>query len=136
MRLLLILVLIICPQVAFATTANYTLQTKSGNFELVLEIADTDQKREKGLMHRKALTANAGMLFKFPNEGIHSFWMKNTYIPLDLITLDASLTVLEVIKNMQPHDTTSITPKVPYKYALELGSNKYNIAPGDKLTTH
>lgn len=55
-----------------------------------VEIADTYQKRQTGLMGRERLDEDSGMLFVFPDEGFHSFWMKNTLIPLDIIWINSS----------------------------------------------
>lgn len=67
---------------------KYTLLRISPHMFINLEIAQTPQERARGLMFRKNLQKNQGMLFVFPKPLAHSFWMKNTLIPLDLIWLD------------------------------------------------
>ena len=61
------------------------------------EIADTQEKRERGLMFREHLGENKGMFFAFDNEGTYAFWMKNTLIPLDIIFISKDLNVVEII---------------------------------------
>jgi len=61
-----------------------------------VEIADTDEKRERGLMFREELCSDCGMLFVYDEEVKSKFWMKNTLIPLDIIWLDSDLNVVHV----------------------------------------
>lgn len=90
-----------------------------------LEIADTDDSRARGLMFRKELPANSGMLFIFPQDGIYSFWMKNTLLPLDMIWLDNDLRVVD-IKSFVPvcrsYDCPSYTPVSQARYVLEVNA--------------
>jgi len=84
-----------------------------------LEIADTSVKRAYGLMDRKHLAEDSGMLFVFPNKMKHSFWMKNTYIPLDIAFLNDKGEIFQ-IEAMSPLSTRSITAKEPCIYAIEV----------------
>lgn len=86
---------------------------------LNLEIADTTIKRSYGLMDRKKLGENDGMIFIFPHKNQQSFWMQNTYLPLDIAFLDDSGKVLE-IKSMSPHSTRLTTSSEPCKFAVEV----------------
>lgn len=72
------------------------------DFELNVEIADDSSERSTGLMYRESLPSNSGMLFIFPREGIYSFWMKNTKIPLDIIWIDKSFQVVHIEQDAQP----------------------------------
>lgn len=87
--------------------------------KLYVELADTPMKREYGLMDRKALAENHGMLFKFPYAHNLRFWMKDTYIPLDIAFLDDEGKILQIEK-MYPLSTRAITANRPCKYALEV----------------
>jgi len=87
--------------------------------QLRIEVADTYPKREYGLMNRKKLAQDRGMLFKFPYFNKLSFWMKNTYIPLDIAFLDDKGTVLQ-IESMSPLSTRAIVSNYPCRYALEV----------------
>jgi uncharacterized membrane protein (UPF0127 family) len=84
------------------------------------EIALTDYERQLGLMYRRSMGKNSGMLFVFPSEENLSFWMKNTYIPLSIAYLDKSGKIID-IQDMKPLDT-SITYPSKYRamYALEM----------------
>jgi hypothetical protein len=87
------------------------------------EIADSDQKRAKGLMFRKELEANSGMLFVFPREQRMHFWMKNTYIPLSIAFIDRHGVIRE-IQHMKPLDESIIySSKSKGLYALEVNQN-------------
>jgi len=89
-----------------------------------LEIAQTSEEMQKGLMNRESLPANQGMLFIFTDMQPRGFWMKNTLIPLDMIFLDNNLTVVEVKKNVQPceADPCPVYNSVPAQYVLEVNA--------------
>jgi uncharacterized membrane protein (UPF0127 family) len=90
-----------------------------------LEIADNDSSRERGLMFRKSLPESTGMLFIFPEEGVFSFWMKNTLIGLDMVWLDKDLKVVYIKPFAPPcesYDCPSYEPKVTAKYVLEVNA--------------
>jgi uncharacterized membrane protein (UPF0127 family) len=69
---------------------------------VTVEIANTDELRRRGLMYRQNLAPDAGMLFLFPMDEIHQFWMKNTLIPLDMIFIRKDGTVAGVVENAEP----------------------------------
>jgi uncharacterized protein len=87
--------------------------------QLRVEVADSFPKREKGLMHRKKLSSGNGMLFKFPYINRLSFWMKNTYVPLDIAFIDDDGMILQ-IKPMTPMSTKAVVSDFPCRYALEV----------------
>ena len=100
--------------------------------KLKIEISDTNLKREYGLMDRKNLASNAGMLFKFPYNHYLQFWMKNTYIPLDIAFLDDNGRVLQ-IEEMYPLSTRAVRSDYMCKMALEVNHGwfkKNNIIVG------
>jgi len=105
-----------------------------------LEVADNDITRMKGLMNRASMPLNEGMLFVFDYVGIHSFWMKNTLIPLDMIWLNSDGEVVYIHKNAKPCSNLvqaicqSIIPTKTSKYVIELNAgeiDKSNIKVGD-----
>jgi hypothetical protein len=103
---------------------------------LSIEIADTDYKRQLGLMYRTKLDENKGMLFIFTDIETHSFWMKNTLIPLTIAFIDANKVITQ-IEDMEPETEVPHTSKFKVKYALEVNKGwfeKNNIKPGDRLS--
>jgi len=87
--------------------------------EAVVEIAATPSERQQGLMFRQELGEDAGMLFLFPVDSRGGFWMRNTYVPLDIAYISAAGEVQE-IREGQPLNETSLTPAMPYRYVLEV----------------
>lgn len=106
------------------------------NKSLQVEFADSFDERALGLMHRKTLCEDCGMLFQFDSEMIASIWMKNTFVALDLayITVDGKIVD---IKPLEPHDLTSVRSSEPVLYALEMNQGwfaKNGIKVGDKVS--
>lgn len=102
-----------------------------------IEIADTDYETQTGLMHRHTMEENRGMLFIFPDMRVRSFYMKNTYIPLDIIYLDKENVIVSIQKNAKPLDETSLPSGIPAQFVLEINaglSEKWLIKIGDKMT--
>jgi uncharacterized membrane protein (UPF0127 family) len=103
---------------------------------LKLELAATNRARQKGLMHRKQLAPLDGMLFQFPTTDNHSFWMKNTLIPLDMIFVDASHRIVYIAANTTPHSLTPIASGQPVTTIIEIEggrSARDGITVGDKV---
>jgi uncharacterized protein len=110
-------------------------QLKAGMHLIRAEVAADYATRGRGLMHRKSLAPNAGMLFIFDGAAIHCMWMKNTYIPLSVAFLDAEGTIVN-IADMQPHSEQSHCATRPALYALEMEKGWFaqrGIKPGAKL---
>ncbi|MDX9702694.1 MAG: DUF192 domain-containing protein [Candidatus Auribacterota bacterium] len=100
-----------------------------------VEIADTPEKRQLGLMYRQSLPENQGMLFIFENEQVLSFWMKNTRIALSLAYISKDGTITEII-SMEPYDQRSYKSKHVVQYALEMNRGWFEIngiSVGDKI---
>lgn len=107
---------------AIFTDENKTLA------ELELERADTPREREQGLMNRRKLENGTGMLFVFEDSANRSFWMKNTYIPLDMIFVTAKKTVRTIKEadpapNVSDEDLKIYTSEGPAKYVIETHQN-------------
>jgi uncharacterized membrane protein (UPF0127 family) len=84
-------------------TANYTKANVTvNNFTLVAAIAETESQKETGLDVRSSMAENQGMLFPFPEEGDHAFWMKGMKFPIDIIWLDANKTVIHIEHSLPP----------------------------------
>jgi len=96
------------------------LHTESGEHAFTVELATTPSARSEGLMFRQELADNAGMLFDFKEEREVSFWMRNTYIPLDMLFIAADGEVMKIHANARPHDPTSIPSNHPVRFVLEI----------------
>lgn len=99
------------------------------------EVANNDKLRQRGLMFREKLNENEGMIFVFNYSAPHSFWMKNTLIPLDIIWISEDLKVVDV-QTLEPclHDPCpSYQPKQKAKYVLEINAGKFRGKIGDKV---
>lgn len=105
---------------------------------LRVELALTQQKRSQGLMFRKSLPKNRGMLFVFDEDDYWAFWMKNTYIPLDMIWLNADRQVVYIVKGARPArggHAFQYIPAIPTRYVVEARAGfckENNIQLGDQ----
>jgi len=112
------------------------IATKSGVHPFSVEIVDNDADRAKGLMYRKELPEGKGMLFDFQREQEVSFWMQNTYIPLDMLFIRGDGTILRIAENTEPLSTRMIPSGGPVRGVLEViggTARKFGIAPGDRV---
>ena len=112
----------LCLFLVAASAAAQTLpvtQLTAGMHVIRAEVAADFGSRSQGLMHRKALAPNAGMLFIFDEAAPHCMWMKNTYIPLSVAFIDAQGVIIN-IADMQPHSEQSHCAARPAVYALEM----------------
>lgn len=85
-----------------------------------IEIADDEYQTQTGMMYRDSMEDNQGMLFVFLNAQHHSFYMKNTRIPLDIIYFGADKKIVSIQKNASPFDETSLPSNAPAQYVLEI----------------
>lgn len=105
---------------------------------LFVEIADNHPKREKGLMHRKSMPKNAGMLFKFPYASNFGFWMKDTYVPLDIAFLDDHGKILQIEEGI-PLSTKPIRSNNECRHVLEVNRGWFKengVKVGDLVGGH
>ena len=124
--------------VSFYTFSNEKIDVNiyNKNIKFNVEVAKTIEERRTGLMYRKKLLNNEGMLFIFPREKIIQLWMKNTYIPLDVIFISENKVIVDIKKNMEKLSETIVKSKVKSRYALEFNAgliNKLDIEIGDKV---
>lgn len=96
------------------------IATDEGDVTFQAEIADTPDERQKGLMFREQMEDEHGMLFLFPDERQRSFWMKNTYIPLDMIFIRADRTILGIVENAEPRTMNSRSVPGASQFVLEI----------------
>ncbi len=106
-----------------------------GGHKITAEVASTDEQRSLGLMHRRMLPENRGMLFVFPDTRPLSMWMMNTYVPLSVAFIDNDGVIVN-IADMKPLTTDSHSSTRPAKYALEVNQGwfaKRGIKPGARV---
>ncbi len=123
---------------SFYTLSNEKIDVSiySKNITFNVEVAKTVEERRIGLMYRKKLLNNEGMLFIFPREKIIQLWMKNTYIPLDVIFISENKVIVDIKKNMEKLSETIVKSKVKSRDALEFNAgliNKLDIEIGDRV---
>ncbi|MBD3360475.1 DUF192 domain-containing protein [Candidatus Peregrinibacteria bacterium] len=98
-----------------------------------IEVADTHEERRIGLMNRQSFPEKTGMLFIFEEQKPRSFWMKNTYIPLDIIFVNEKFEIMTIQKNTEPLSEKSIFSDDPIMYTVEVNAgftDKYEIKEG------
>ncbi len=91
-----------------------------GTVRLAVEVVDDEAGRERGLMNRTSLAADAGMLFVFEDDQRWAFWMEDTLIPLDMIFIARDQTIVDVKENATPMSRDIIVPSSPCRYVLEV----------------
>lgn len=105
--------------------------------ELVLEVANTDVRRAEGLSGRKEIKPNEGMLFVFPEDREHGFWMKDMGFPIDILWLDRGYRIVDVRENVEPESYPKVfRPDVSARYTLELPAGffaQYKLSKGMPL---
>ncbi len=100
-----------------------TIETQNGIAHIFnVEIADTQRTRAKGLMFRKEMASDAGMLFLFPQQKMLSFWMKDTPLPLDIIFVDRKGRVVHIARDTKPFSLRPISSELPALGALEVNA--------------
>ena len=100
------------------------------------DVAVTPEDQERGLMFKKALPAHTGMLFLYGSDGMRYFWMKNTYLALDIIFIGSDSEVKNVHHNAKPKDETTISSLFPVQYVLEVkagGAKRCSIRQGMRV---
>jgi len=110
--------------------------SKSGVHVFAVELAVTDEQRARGLMFRRSLPEGQGMLFKFEPDQVISMWMRNTYIPLDMIFIRSDGRILRIAENTKPESDNIISSGAPARGVLEViagTARKFGLAPGDKV---
>lgn len=119
----------------WAQSAMPLMELSAGMHRIEAEVAADQQNRMVGLMNRKAMAPQRGMLFVFPQQNTHCMWMRNTLIPLSVAFLDEDGIIIN-IENMQPQTEDNHCAKVPARYALEMNLGWFaqrGIKPGTKL---
>ena len=127
-------------QVSASSVATFITIAYPNGTRIRAELADTDEKRARGLMFREHLASDRGMLFVFSEPGQWGFWMKNTKIPLDLLWIDSNKKIVDLVENIPGcvgDPCLQYQPAYEASYALEVpaGSVKrLKLAKGMKLS--
>lgn len=103
---------------------------------LDIEIAESEYETQTGLMYRQSMKDDQGMLFIFPDEAMHSFYMKNTEFALDIIFIKADSTIGSFQENAQPLNEKGLSSQVPIQFVLEVNSGlseKWQLEVGNKV---
>lgn len=104
--------------------------------QIDIELAANDEKRTQGLMWRRKMEDHQGMLFVMEAEEMQSFWMLNTYIPLDIIFVDKQRQIVTIRSNTQPQSLDPVTSDKPALYVVEVNAgycSKNRISVGDRI---
>ncbi|RJX30359.1 MAG: DUF192 domain-containing protein [Oxalobacter sp.] len=112
------------------------VELSAGMYLIKAEVASTEEQQRRGLMHRRSMGQNEGMLFVYPVPVGLCMWMKNTNIPLSVAFIDGSGKIVN-IEDMQPHTTTNHCGKGSVRFALEMNRGWFrdkNILPGSRIS--
>ena len=119
-----------------ASETVVVIHSSNGSHAFNVELADTPDTRARGLMFRQELAPDAGMLFDYGAEQMASFWMENTYIPLDMVFIKADGRIESIHLNARPLDRTPSRSAEPVRFVLEVIGGRtaeLGIAPGDRV---
>lgn len=131
------IVVVSLPLAACSDETSLTIHSATGDHTFNIEIVDTPESRAQGLMYRQELAPDAGMLFDFLDDREVSFWMRNTFIPLDMIFITGEGVVRNIHVNARPHDPTGIPSDGPVQFVLEIPGGRsveLGIEPGDTVS--
>jgi uncharacterized membrane protein (UPF0127 family) len=112
------------------------IESADERFEFQVEVAVTLAERSRGLMYRRELADDRGMLFDFGNTGPASMWMRNTYIPLDMLFIEPDGRIRKIAAETEPHSEEVISSGGPVRAVLELRggiTGELGIEPGDQI---
>lgn len=123
---------------AFRKDGNLTFLGEEGDTlqVIAIEVADDQDEITQGLMYRKAMADTLGMLFIFPNQQPRTFWMKNTFIPLDIIYVNNNYEIVAIRENNPPLSERSIPSDAPARYVVEVIGGfaaRHDIEEGDRI---
>lgn len=112
------------------------IRTLKGENSFEVELAVTERQHSQGLMYRRSMAANAGMLFDYGSMRHIRMWMKNTYLPLDMIFIDSKGKIINIVERTIPHSLSVISSRGRVRAVLELNSgtaSRLGIIEGDRV---
>lgn len=116
---------------------DLVIETKAGDAHCFqVELAQSSAERARGLMFRKAMPDDAGMLFDYGSETMIAMWMKNTFIELDMLFIDSQGVIRRIHRDATPHDLSTIPSMTPVQAVLEVNggmAERLGIAEGDRV---
>ena len=117
-------------------TAPLTIESATGRHDFSVEVATTPGQMEQGLMFRRSLAPEAGMVFDFKTPSMATMWMKNTLIPLDMLFVDAQGRIVNIHERAVPQSLDTISAAAPVRGVVELNGGtaaRLGIRPGDRV---
>ena len=99
-----------------------SISSGAATHRFTVELADDEEERGIGLMHRDKMAADHGMLFDFMTPRRVGFWMRNTFIPLDMLFTKSDGEIVSIVENVQPHVEDPVGPERPVRAVLELNA--------------
>ena len=124
-------------EVSASVKSELSIITSNGSkHNFLVEVAKTEEEKKIGLMFRKTLAKNAGMLFLYKREALRLMWMKNTFIPLDILFIDKNGVIKRVVKRSIPHSLATISSRQSVLAVLELRggiTSSLEIKKGDRI---
>jgi len=125
------------PAASPAPAPRVIVETAGGaSLPVTVELARTDEERARGMMNRRELGPEAGMLFLFSESEQRAFWMKNTLLSLDMLFIDDGGRVVGLIERAEPLTTSPRDPGIPSRYVLEVNGGwaaRHGVRPGDRV---
>lgn len=118
-------------------TSTLTIGSATGDHKFTVELATTPAQQEQGLMYRRSMAPDAGMLFDFGRPQPTTFWMKNTYIPLDMLFVGADGRIVNIHERAVPLSEAMIPSQGRVRAVIELNggtASRLGIRPGDRVT--
>jgi len=112
------------------------IETAGGRHDFTVELATTQAQRQQGLMYRRKMARDAGMLFDYGRTQPAAMWMKNTFIPLDMLFIDEDGRIVRVAQRTVPHSLVVVSSGEPVRAVLELNGGsaaRFGIKPGDHV---
>ena len=136
LSVLVVSILVFAAAARAAGQDTLTIETAGGDLSFTVELALTAEERRQGLMFRKSLPADQGMLFDYGRPVNASMWMKNTYIPLDMLFIGEDGRIEKIAERTIPHSLQTISAGRPVRAVLELNggtASRHGIKVGDRV---